>query len=332
MTFPFDQNDPHLESIPFLDLLPLARRDRLRALILEKRRWVSRPKKGFLRYREPMLAISHLRAIHCDFTGDVVRIGRRDEIPGREREQVRQAMRSFMPWRKGPFSVFGIDIDAEWRSERKWNRLVPELPDLEGRIIADIGCNNGYYMFRMVPHRPGLVLGFEPYVQHYHTFHALNRLAGQSELALELLGIEHLEFFPDCFDVIFCLGILYHRPSPVQALRSLHAALRPGGTAIIESQAIPGDAPVALFPARTYAKVPGTWFVPTAACLENWLGRTGFTDIRCFCRHPMSSLEQRRTDWMPFESYQDFIDKQNPELTIEGYPAPWRVFFKATKK
>ncbi len=332
MTFPFDLDDRHLEEIPFLELLPSARHDRLRALILEKRRWISQPKKGFLRYREPMLAISHLRARDCDFAGDIVRIGRGDEISGQERDRVRSALRCFMPWRKGPFSVFGIDIDAEWRSERKWNRILPELPDLRGRTVADIGCNNGYYMFRMLPQRPALVLGFEPSIQHFHTFHTLNSLAGRRELALEPLGIEHLDLFPDCFDVIFCLGILYHRPSPVEALRSLHAALRPGGTVIIESQAIPGDEPVALFPARTYAKVPGTWFVPTAACLGNWLARTGFADIRCFCSHPMSSREQRRTEWMEFESYEDFIDKQNPELTIEGYPAPWRVFFKATKK
>jgi tRNA (mo5U34)-methyltransferase len=45
----------------------------------------------------------------------------------------------------------------------------------------------------------------------------------------------------------------------------------------------------------------------------------------------MSSEEQRRTPWMTFESYEDFIDKDNPALTIEGYPAPRRVFFKAEK-
>jgi tRNA (mo5U34)-methyltransferase len=237
-----------------------------------------------------------------------------------------------MPWRKGPFSVFGIDIDAEWQSWRKWNRLLPELPDLEGKIIADIGCNNGYYMFRMAAHSPKLVLGFEPYVHHYSTFTALNRFAGLDNLCIDLLGIEHLPLFPACFDVIFCLGILYHRPSPIDALRDLHAALKPGGLLLLESQGIPGNDSVALFPERTYAKVPGTWFVPTAACLHNWLLRAGFADVRCFCEHPMSSEEQRRTEWMVFESYQDFIDKQNPERTIEGYPAPWRIFFRATRQ
>jgi len=313
------------------DALPNADTARLRPLLAEKAAWVNQEKKGFLRYRNLLRAVQHLRASSCDFGGDVVRIGTGAEITPEEQQRVRQALRGFMPWRKGPFSVFGIDIDAEWRSERKWNRIVPELPDLAGKTVADIGCNNGYYMFRMAHHRPALVLGFEPYVQHYYAFNTLNTFAGQHHLRVELLGIEHLAIFPESFDVIFCLGILYHRPSPLEALRDLHTALKPGGSLLVESQAIPGDAPVALFPQSTYAKVPGTWFVPTAACLHNWLTRTGFRQVRLFCEHAMSGAEQRRTAWMDFESYEDFIDKDNPALTIEGYPAPRRVFFKAAK-
>lgn len=317
-----------------MDLLtsfPKADTDRLRMLLAEKSLWVNQEKKGFLRYRSLLQAVQHLRASSCDFSSDVVRIGTGADVTPDEQRLVYQTLRGFKPWRKGPFSVFGIDIDAEWRSERKWNRLIPELPDLSGKIVADIGCNNGYYLFRMAHHQPALVLGFEPYVQHYYTFNTLNTFAGQRHLQVELLGIEHLNLFPESFDAIFCLGILYHRPSPVEALRDLHAALKPGGWLVVESQAIPGNEPVALFPQSTYAKVPGTWFVPTAACLHNWMTRTGFRDVRMFCEHAMSSEEQRRTAWMDFESYEDFIDKENPALTIEGYPAPRRIFFKAAK-
>ena len=59
--------------------------------------------------------------------------------------------------------------------------------------------------------------------------------------------------------------------------------------------------------------------------------RTGFEDVELFCSHPMSSAEQRRTEWMIFESYQDYIDPQNPELTVEGYPAPHRVYLLARR-
>ncbi|MDR2550607.1 MAG: tRNA 5-methoxyuridine(34)/uridine 5-oxyacetic acid(34) synthase CmoB [Desulfobulbus sp.] len=310
---------------------PQADGARLGSVLAEKAAWINQDKKGFLRYRNLLAEVGHLRASSCDFSGDAVRIGTAGDLSPDQQLQVHQVLRGFMPWRKGPFSVFGIDIDAEWRSERKWNRILPELPDLAGKTVADIGCNNGYYMFRMVHHRPALVLGFEPYVQHYYTFNTLNAFAGQRHLRVELLGIEHLPLFPACFDVIFCLGILYHRPSPLDALHDLHTALKPGGWLIVESQAIPGEEPVALFPRTTYAKVPGTWFVPTGACLFNWIARTGFREVRLFCDHPMSSAEQRRTAWMDFESYEDFIDKDNRQLTVEGYSAPRRVFLKATK-
>lgn len=315
----------------YLEYFPNAQMEDIRQLHEEKLHWINQPKKGFLRYREPIATISHIKAAWHDFSGDAIRIGKPDEIDDTTRQQVHDVMRCFMPWRKGPFNVFGIDIDAEWRSERKWNRLFPELPSLEGKVVADIGCNNGYYMFRTAHHNPRFVLGFDPYVQHYFTFQALNGLAGMDNLCMELLGVEHLHLFPESFDVIFLLGIIYHRPSPVETLRDVFDALKPGGTLMLESQAIPGDDPIALFPDKTYAKVPGTWFVPTGACLHNWLLRTGFRDIKLFCKHPMSSEEQRRTEWMTFESYEDFIDKENDALTIEKYPAPWRVFFKAMK-
>jgi tRNA (mo5U34)-methyltransferase len=315
----------------WLDSFPQADADQLVRLLAKKSAWINQGKKGFLRYRSLLQAVQHLRASACDFSGDVVRIGTSADLSLGDQQLTRDVLRGFIPWRKGPFRVFGIDIDAEWRSERKWNRIVPELPDLADKIVADIGCNNGYYMFRMAHYRPSFVLGFEPYVQHYYTFNTLNTFAGQRQLQVELLGIEDLSLFPECFDVIFCLGILYHRPSPLEALRDLHTALKPGGWLVVESQALPGNEPVALFPQSTYAKVPGTWFVPTAACLRNWLTRTGFRDVRLFCDHAMSNEEQRRTAWMDFESYEDFIDKENPALTIEGYPAPRRVFFKAAK-
>jgi tRNA (mo5U34)-methyltransferase len=317
----------------YLDILPSSmRHDEILSIHRERQHWINQDKKGFLRYRTPFHALSEFKAQHLDFNGDVVSIGRSEEISQTEQQLIRENLQQFMPWRKGPFSVFGIDVDAEWRSERKWRRIVPYLPDLEGKIIADIGCNNGYYMFRMAPHKPKFVLGLEPSVQHYYCFNSLKNMSGIDNLTIDLLGVEHLNLFPDCFDVLFLMGIIYHRPSPIDTLRDILTSLQPGGTLILESQAIPGEEPYALFPDKTYAKVPGTYFVPTGACLYNWLQKAGFVDIELFCSHPMSGLEQRQTEWMEFESFCDFIDPANEHLTVEGYPAPYRVYLKAGKK
>ena len=154
----------------YLDLLPNADRQAIRALLQEKERWLGLGKKGVERFRLPYESVKHIRAQHCDFAGDVVTIGGAEELSQPDASKVYQTMRDFMPWRKGPFEVFGTSIDAEWRSERKWNRVLPELPDLQDKVVADIGCNNGYYMFRMAQHNPKLVIGFEPYLHHYFTF------------------------------------------------------------------------------------------------------------------------------------------------------------------
>ena len=168
-------------------------------------------------------------------------------------------------------------------------------------------------------------------MQHYYCFKSLKAMAGFDNLDIDLLGVEHISLFPQSFDVIFLMGIIYHQSSPIEILRDIFSALKPGGTLLIESQAIPGNEPIALFPERTYAKVPGTYFVPTGKALENWLLRAGFTEVELFCTHPMSSAEQRRTEWMEFESYEDYITAHDPAMTVEGYPAPWRVFLFALK-
>lgn len=297
----------------------------------KKQQWINQNKKGFLRYREPCNLLSSFKAEYINCDSDIVCIGKEEEINDEERTLIKENLRAFMPWRKGPLSIFGIDIDAEWRSEKKWQRLLPALPDLKGKIIADIGCNNGYYMFRMAPYEPKLVLGLEPSMQHYYCFQSLNNMAGLTNLHVDLLGVEHIALFPNTFDVIFLMGIIYHRASPIDVLKDIYAALKPGGTLILESQAIPGDEPTALFPEKTYAKVPGTYFVPTGKCLQFWMQRAGFQTVELFCSHPMSETEQRQTDWMVFESYKDFIDPENNLLTIEGYPAPCRVFLSGTK-
>ena len=317
-----------MQEPEYLAELPTPFKEEIRRRKSEHDLLLNSRKKGIVRYRDLYESVRHLKAGLVDCENDVVQIGRAEDISKADREKVYSVMQSIKPWRKGPFEVFGIEIDAEWRSERKWNRVLPSLPSLENKVVADIGCSNGYYMFRMSAHKPKCVIGFEPYLHHYFTFKTLNSFAGINNLFSELFGVEDIGLFEGSFDVVFLMGILYHRVSPLEVLREIRKAMRPGGTLIVESQGIPGDMPVALFPEERYAKVPGTYFVPTAACLKNWMLRAGFTDVEIFDSHPMSSKEQRRTEWMDFESYSDFIDQQNPNLTVEGYPAPIRIFIK----
>lgn len=292
--------------------------------------------KGTQPYYPILEKTEDIKAVFTDYSGSAPLIGKREELSDEQFERFHQGLKDLMPWRKGPFNLFDIDLDAEWRSNLKWERVANYLDkagiSLEDKRIADIGCNNGYYMFRMLKDNPELIVGFDPTVRYFFQFHYLNRLIADSPLHYEIAGVEDIPLYPQFFDIIFCMGIIYHNQNPVGILKDMYGSMRKNGTLIIESQGIPGDMPIALFPDKRYAKVPGTYFVPTESCLVNWLQKAQFKDIEVFYSHKLEFKEQRKTDWMDWQSLEDFLDPGDTGKTIEGYPAPIRIYVKATKK
>ena len=282
-------------------------------------------------YYQAVQAVIDCQTRHFDFSGSAVKIGQIDELSPEQQGQFHQTLKAFYPWKKGPFELFGTFVDAEWRSDWKWGRILPHIQSLAGRKVADIGCHNGYFMLRMAHQKPACVVGFEPYAKHFWNFQLFQNLVRQEMLHFELLGVEHVNLYPDFFDTIFCLGILYHHTDPVGLLRKLHKSLKKNGEIIIDCQGIPGDLPVALTPQKRYARARGIWFLPTQSALENWITRAGFTDVNCFFAEPLSTEEQRRTSWADIDSLSEFLDPENPSLTAEGYPAPWRYYVIARK-
>ena len=145
--------------------------------------------------------------------GDVVKIS------GKAPKNLYEVAKLMMPWRKGPFELFETFIDSEWRSNIKYNLLRKHF-NLKDKRVADIGCNNGYYLFRMQEDKPKALVGFDPSALYKTQFDFINHFV-KSDIVYELLGVEHLEFYEDKFDTIFCLGVLYHRSDPVAMLKSL---------------------------------------------------------------------------------------------------------------
>jgi tRNA (mo5U34)-methyltransferase len=72
------------------------------------------------------------------------------------------------------------------------------------------------------------------------------------------------------------------------------------------------------------------WLLPTLAELTTWLQRTGFRDLEIIDTAVTTTAEQRSTEWMPFESLAEALDPENPDRTVEGWPAPRRVVVTAT--
>ena len=288
-------------------------------------------KPGVADFRQSVENLPEYHFAENDFSKDHVCFGSENSLDAKDRENLKENLLELSPWRKGPFKIAGIEIDAEWRSELKWNRVLPAIKNLEGRRVCDIGANSGYYMYRMLDQNPEMVLGLDPTVRYYLQYVALQKLTKPNQLYYEPFGLEELVHYPKFFDTVFCMGILYHHRDPISILRMINESMTKGGQLIVESQGIPGDGPFALFPEKTYAKVKGTYFVPTATCLVNWLKKSYFEEIEVFYVSEMSSDEQRATEWMTRQSYSDFVD-EGTGLTVEGYPAPVRIFVSAHKR
>lgn len=246
-----------------------------------------------------------------------------------DQQTIYETAKAMLPWRKGPFQIGETFIDTEWRSDIKYNLLKPHF-NLKDKIVGDIGCNNGYYLFRMMAEQPKRLVGFDPSALTWCQFSFLNHFI-QSDIRYELLGVEHVEYYEHQFDLLFCLGVLYHRPDPVGSLKSLYKGLNVDGELILDTFMIEGEEEICLTPNQRYSKIPNIYFIPTVNALKNWCHRAGFQEVEVLEIVKTELNEQRKTEWINSESLDDFLDKNDPNKTVEGYPAPKRVYIKAKK-
>ena len=114
-------------------------------------------------------------------------------------------------------------------------------------------------------------------------------------------------------------------------LKSLYKLLNKGGELILDTFMIDGDEEIALTPKERYSKIPNIYFIPTVNALKNWCHRAGFAQVEVLEIKKTDLNEQRKTEWIATQSLEDFLDPNDPNKTVEGYPAPKRVYIKAHK-
>ncbi len=246
-------------------------------------------------------------------------------------QAVRETLMKLHPWRKGPFDFFGIQIDTEWRSNLKWDRVAKAIQPLKDRVVLDLGCGNGYYLWRMLGVGAKLAMGVDPSLQFAVQFQVFQNIIQDSRTAVLPLGIDDLPENLSGFDTVFSMGLLYHRRDPLEHLKQLRQFLRPGGELVLETLVIDGGAVDILRPGERYAKMRNVWSIPSCAVLKDWLDQAEFARIRCADVTVTTSAEQRKTAWMEYESLEDFLNPADPSHTVEGHPAPKRAIFIAER-
>lgn len=285
-------------------------------------------------WQELLSLLPEITASELDLTTDKVRIGQLIDCDDEIREKLETLLQQLHPWRKGPYDLFGIHIDTEWHSDWKWQRIQPHISPLKNRSILDVGCGNGYHMWRMLGEGARLVIGADPSQFFLIQFQLMKKYAAtvRHNLPIHLLPFKaeelpafNYEYQGRGFDTVFSMGVLYHRISPIHHLQELKSFLRAGGELVLETLIIEDKGFEILLPEDRYAKMRNVWFIPTTALLIRMMQRAGFKNCRVVDINQTSTEEQRTTNWMRYESLPDFLDPNDRNKSIEGYPAPKRV-------
>ncbi|GAB5404211.1 MAG: tRNA 5-methoxyuridine(34)/uridine 5-oxyacetic acid(34) synthase CmoB [Aureliella sp.] len=242
---------------------------------------------------------------------------------------LRKTLMDFHPWRKGPFRIFGVEIDTEWRSNLKWDRIAEQV-EFKDKTVLDVGCGNGYYGWRMLNAGARFVLGCEPFLLYAMQFEVIRKYARANDAQFVLpLGDTDLPSRMAAFDLALSMGVLYHRPNPIDHLQRMRSTLSRDGQLVLETIVLDQSGQQVLTPESRYAKMRNVWFIPTAELLSTWLRRSGFRDVKLLDVSRTTIHEQRPTEWMTFESLVDFLDPNDHSRTIEGHPAPVRAIITA---
>lgn len=262
---------------------------------------------------------------------DTVSISAKNILPEDTKIQLECALRGLHPWRKGPFDICGTRIDTEWRSDWKWQRLQKHIAPLTGKTVLDVGCGSGYHCWRMEGAGADLVIGIDPTPLFVVQYWALQHFLQNDSVFVVPAACEDLPQDMQAFDTVFSMGVLYHRRAPMDHLLELKQLLKPGGQLVLETLVIPGNENTVLVPNERYGRMGNVWFIPSVAALTRWLEKMRFSDIKVVDVCTTTTDEQRSTDWMTFQSLQDFLDPNDSSKTIEGHPAPMRAVLTATR-
>jgi tRNA (mo5U34)-methyltransferase len=317
--FYYDLNRSHLA--PFVD--------QFKAVI--DARYTNRLHGDHPKWQAAFDALPEIAALSSNLDADTVSAILEQALESSARTQLIAALMGLHPWRKGPFAIGDVFIDTEWHSDWKWNRVAKHLRPLHGKTVLDVGCGSGYHCWRMAGAGAELVVGVDPSQKFLYQFQALKKYLGAQPVHLLPLRGEDLPKNLSGFDTVFSMGVLYHRKSPFDHLEELKAALRPGGELVLETLVIDGDENDILVPGERYSQMRNVWFIPSAKALSHWLERCGFVDVVVADINQTSIEEQRATDWMTFHSLENFLDPNDNNKTVEGYPAPKRATLIARK-
>lgn len=214
--------------------------------------------------------------------------GEREGAGGREPGEI-EALRAqvdALEWFHSIDLGDGIVTPGTDASPAKLARL--GLPDdLRGKTVLDVGAYDGFFSFAAERWGAERVLAVDTLAWErgdrsgWPCFQLAHR-ALDSRVETRRLDVHDLaDASPGRFDVVLCLGVLYHLRTPLQALESL--ARVTGELLVLETHT---DAShlrrpaMVWYPGDELAGDDSNWCGPNEALLETWLREVGFREVR----------------------------------------------------
>ena len=178
----------------------------------------------------------------------------------------------------------------------RWAAIEPFLDDLAGKTVLDIGCNAGFFAMRVKERGAARVVGIDidPLVLRQARF--LSERTGLEVELYERSAYDILDWGP--FDIVLCLGVLYHLRHPLLALDNIARICQgrlfaqmvikasvdefaPAPDYALTEDGIYTDAsfPKMFFIEKSVNEDTTNWWFATRSCLTAMLRSAGFTDI-----------------------------------------------------
>ena len=111
----------------------------LETLPLQLKEWEKQTHGDYAKWSKIVDFLPDLQADTIDLK-NAVKSDRTSPLSEGEKQRIIHHLKQLMPWRKGPYHLFDIHVDCEWRSDFKWDRVLPHLAPLKDRTILDVAA------------------------------------------------------------------------------------------------------------------------------------------------------------------------------------------------
>lgn len=199
-------------------------------------------------------------------------------------------------------SIMLDGVTTPGRDDSQLKLQAIQMPkDLTGKSVIDIGAWDGFFSFEAERRNAKSVLAIDSVMWKEHpTFNVqkgrevmhtgkkgfdfahkiLNSKVKDIECEICDLNIEYK------YDLVLCLGILYHMKDPFGMCQVMYDITADGGMCILETHLdcevgnIMGHPMMMFYPTNECNNDNGTWWGPNSKCVESMLKVAGFNEVK----------------------------------------------------